>query len=326
MTLGTVLAGSFRLLRRDPRTTLGPALVVSIVTTAIGSLGQWFVSVWAVDELSTSTYTDDLGSVFLAIAMLGLLAGVLPAAVSLAANAILQGMIVIVVSRGLLGERIGFPGIRRRIRGRVGALVGWAALAFAAAMTVVALVVVVVIGLGSLGTGGIVLAVLLGILLVLGAIVLAILLGVKLGFVSPALVLERAPLGAAIRRSWALTRGFFWRLLGIQLLVAVMIGIATSIVVTPVSFAVSLITGLTLPNGGDVATYETLAGVNLAVTGFFTAIAGAFGLVIQTATTGLLYVDTRMRREGLDLVLARYVEDRQRSAATHDPFPAPGAP
>ena len=55
------------------------------------------------------------------------------------------------------------------------------------------------------------------------------------------------------------------------------------------------------------------------------AVAGAFGLVVQTVTAALLYLDQRMRVEGLDLTLARYVDDRQRGATTADPFPGGGA-
>jgi len=41
-----------------------------------------------------------------------------------------------------------------------------------------------------------------------------------------------------------------------------------------------------------------------------TAIVSAVGLVVATATTALLYLDQRMRQEGLDLDLARFVERR----------------
>ena len=37
---------------------------------------------------------------------------------------------------------------------------------------------------------------------------------------------------------------------------------------------------------------------------------GAIAAVVQTATTGLIYIDLRMRKEGLDLELTRFVEAR----------------
>ena len=45
----------------------------------------------------------------------------------------------------------------------------------------------------------------------------------------------------------------------------------------------------------------------------------AIGAVVTGATTALLYVDPRMRREGLDLELARYVETPAEQRAG-DPF------
>ena len=36
--------------------------------------------------------------------------------------------------------------------------------------------------------------------------------------------------------------------------------------------------------------------------------------VVQSATTGLIYLDLRMRKEGLDLELLRYVEAKQSGA------------
>jgi hypothetical protein len=45
----------------------------------------------------------------------------------------------------------------------------------------------------------------------------------------------------------------------------------------------------------------------------------ALGAVITGSTTALLYLDTRMRREGLDLELARYVETPA-DLRTGDPF------
>jgi len=38
---------------------------------------------------------------------------------------------------------------------------------------------------------------------------------------------------------------------------------------------------------------------------------GAIALVAQSATPALLYIDIRMRKEGLDLELLRFVEARQ---------------
>jgi hypothetical protein len=46
-------------------------------------------------------------------------------------------------------------------------------------------------------------------------------------------------------------------------------------------------------------------------------------LVVQSAATGLIYVDLRMRKEGLDLDLARYVEEVAAGHDPPDPYQAP---
>jgi hypothetical protein len=82
---------------------------------------------------------------------------------------------------------------------------------------------------------------------------------------------------------------------------------------------------LFFPNGAEPAQYELYAAAKTVVLTVVTTITGAFGLVVQTVTAALLYLDQRMRLEGLDLTLARYVDERQRGIAVADPFPSGGA-
>ena len=51
----------------------------------------------------------------------------------------------------------------------------------------------------------------------------------------------------------------------------------------------------------------------------------AMGVLLAWGVCALLYLDARMRREGLDLGLARYLEFRARREPVADPFPAPVA-
>ena len=106
---------------------------------------------------------------------------------------------------------------------------------------------------------------------------------------------------SAIARSWSLTTGFFWRTLGIMLLVAVIISFATSIVTTPLQLVISYGSLLINPNGDESATI-----------------------------IGVLVAYLRMRKEGLDLELAQFVEARQAGdTSIADPYlprEAPTAP
>jgi membrane-anchored glycerophosphoryl diester phosphodiesterase (GDPDase) len=157
----------------------------------------------------------------------------------------------------------------------------------------------------------------------LGAAVLWAWLGTKLAFVPAAIVLERLPVRAAIARSWRLTRRSFWRVFGILLLVAAMIYIATQIVSTPVSLVLFLSTSLVDPTGASSSSPDALLGAMTGTTVAVyavTSIVQGIGLVVQSATSSLLYLDLRMRREGLDLQLARYVEARQTGVPLPDPY------
>jgi len=176
------------------------------------------------------------------------------------------------------------------------------------------------------GVAGAIIAVLLGIAAFFGAIVLGAWLATRLSLVPSALMIERLPLRAAIARSWRLTIGFFWKTLGIQLLVAVIISFVTNIVSTPLQLVIGLGSSLINPNGEQTA---ALAGIVIAyiLTVVLTVVVGAIGSVMQSATAALIYIDLRMRKEGLDLELQHFVEARQAGdTSVRDPYLPPASP
>jgi hypothetical protein len=63
-------------------------------------------------------------------------------------------------------------------------------------------------------------------------------------------------------------------------------------------------------------------GVNV-ISAIVGAIVGAIGSVVQSAAISLIYIDLRMRKEGLDLQLVRYVEARQTGQHLPDPYSQP---
>ncbi|MCU1405313.1 MAG: hypothetical protein JWQ43_1616, partial [Glaciihabitans sp.] len=164
----------------------------------------------------------------------------------------------------------------------------------------------------SNSTAGFVGAVLLGLLTVAIAIALAIWLGTKLSLVPSVLFLEHATLRTAIRRSWFLTSGntYFWRTFGIEILVAAIVSVASYVVLVPVTVLLTIFSTLSNPNG-SVEVVDNTFYVTLAVTTILTALISSITSIISTAATALIYIDLRMRREGLDLTLSRFVEARQ---------------
>jgi len=146
----------------------------------------------------------------------------------------------------------------------------------------------------------------------LGAAVLWAWLATKLSLVPSVLMLERLPLRRAVARSWRLTSGYsyFWKTLGTQLLVYVIVQVAAQVVATPVSI-LAAVGGATINPNGDMTASFVLIAVSYVLTGIVSLVFAALAAVAQSAVAALIYIDIRMRKEGLDLDLTRFVEARQ---------------
>jgi hypothetical protein len=321
LTLGTILAASFQVLRRNPRPTFGFSLLVTgiIYIATFGVVGV--VAFFAFSRLEFSTSSEDAEALTAGSFALIALSSLVPIALALVGSAIVQGVMALEVARGTLGEKLRLPGLWRAARGRVGALVGWSALLAAAVLVAIVVVVLIIGGIAALGGPvGIAVSVLLGLLFAAAALAAALWLGTKLALIPSVLMLERLPLRAAIARSWSLTTGYFWRTLGILLLVSVIIQTVSGIIATPLQFVVSFGTAFLDPNGSNGGLLVGVVVVYL-LTIVFAIVFGAIGAVVQGATPALLYIDLRMRKEGLDLELSRFVEARQAGdASVVDPY------
>ncbi|MDQ1545774.1 MAG: hypothetical protein QOH69_678 [Actinomycetota bacterium] len=324
MTLGVMLGASFRVLRRNPRPVVGFSLVIHAVLAIITILVS---AVFAANALS-KYFTDVSAGAFTTEDLSNLLVAYVGSFVSAAftygGEAILQGIITQEVARGTLGEKLPLSALWGRSRGRILVLVGWAAAEIGA----IFLVAVVLIGAFALlastgGSAGVAIGVLILVLGILAALVLGIWIGTRLSLVPSALILERLPLGKAIRRSWGLVRGYFWRTFGIQLLVSVMIGIAASIAITPFTLIIGVIVGISHPTGADTAgaAFASTYTLTQIVTTIVSSLIATITAIISTSVTALIYIDLRIRKEGLDLALMRFVDARQAgNADVPDPY------
>lgn len=327
LTVGEILGGAFTVLRRNPRTTFGTALLAQVVVLVVAVVVTGGVAALAFLRVDSVLPEDREAATAGAVAVT-VAAALVPLALSLVVSALLQGLFALETSHQVLGRRLRLGGLWRLARGRLAALVGWTALLALASVLVTAVIVgVVVLGVVLGGEVGGVVAVLVALVLGLGAAVLAAWVLTKTAFVPSVIVLERAPVAAAVRRSWGLTRGGFWRTFGILLLVLVMIQVAAQVVTAPFSFLTPVVLGLFLPTGTEDPTVAIVVTAALyLVTVIVASVVGAVGSVVQTASTALLYVDLRIRREGLDLELARHVELREAGATDlPDPYRTPEA-
>jgi hypothetical protein len=233
-------------------------------------------------DLPDTSFDQDAG-VSLGIGP-GLLAGLLIRAVL---GAVLAGTVVVVVSEDLLGRRTTIGGVWRRVRPR---LVG---------LVVAALLV------GALPYVGLLLVV-PGVLL-WGAWTLTM----------PALVLEGHGPVRALRRSWRLAWPAFWRVWSIRLLSVVLGYVMQSLIATP--FALVATVTVLLTGDGSAAQIPPYA---LAIIAFGDIVAGTLVGPFYAGVLALLYVDRRMRAEGLDIALQ--LERRPATRGTAGAVPVTG--
>jgi hypothetical protein len=124
-------------------------------------------------------------------------------------------------------------------------------------------------------------------------------LWVMFALVTPALVLERCGVGTAFGRSKALVNGAWWRTFGILLLTVVIGWVISSIISLPFTLMGSATTGFT----GDPTAALSVGSLILSTIGAI--IASTITLPFSSAVTVLVYVDRRMRSEGMDIELQR---------------------
>jgi hypothetical protein len=302
LTLGEIWSGVMTAIRGNPAATIGLALV----TTTVVLVPLTLVGVWIASTLTGPTSLDASFDPTLDVysgqsgggsALLGgTLASFVPGLATYVTALLLPLFMAVVIGQGVQGRRIGLGETVRAARGRILPALGVVLLvslaAFVAVGVLTALVIAAWIGSGDGGGSG---AGLVTFLAVVVVIWLFVLFGVRWGFAVTIVVLEGAGPTLALRRSWALTRKRgFWRIFGIRLLTAIVAGIASSVITAPVSFLVGFLNG------------ESLAG-----TAWVLVLLQAGTVLVQSVLTtpfssgvdSLLYVDQRIRYEGLDVAL-----------------------
>src|SRR3954447_6683049 len=301
--VGEILDGAFQAVRSNPRSMIGISAAVVAVVTLLSLVPQAFLlhglgsaalgSAGDSTELSTREQLDVVSG--------ALEAQLFPAVLTFFAVTVLNALLIVPVSAAVLGRRTSPGEMWQRAKGRLLPAIGLALLTGLALSAVV--VAVLLPGIVVLVAGSTVPGVLLLLAGVIGAIVLAVLLAVRWSMAAPALVLEKASVTTALRRSWRLTGRSFWRVLGILLLT----GIIVSIGQAAISFPLSALSSL--PAAGQANPYENLGTVfaQLLINGVGSIIAGAVFYPFSAASSALLYIDLRMRREGLDVRLAQAV-------------------
>ena len=298
--LGEIYDGAFQAVRTNPAAMVGAAAVVVVVMTALQLVLQASMagSLSALVEMSTATSPEELPDSSELLDVLGAssAAALASQAVSVIALAVLTAIAIVVVGGAVLGRRTAGGELWGRVRGRLLPLIGLTVLV--GLMTAAAVLACFVPALlAALVDGALALA--LALLGLVAALAAGLWVDTRLALAGPALVLEEQKVGAALRRSWRLTSRGFWRLLGIRVLTFVIVMVTTAIVSAPFHVVAAVI--------GDADPLGALAPSvpQLLLTGVGSAIAATIVYPFAAAVTALLYVDQRMRLEGLDVELAR---------------------
>lgn len=283
LALGELLDGSIKVIRRYPKPTLGLAAVVALITTLLN-----VVVLLLLDNDSSFTFdsTSDSEAVFDSIAA-DLSAGLFSGAIGYLGGLVLTGALIVVVGRAVQGKPAPSNEVWAAIRPRLLPLLGLSLLTGLLTAGLIAAAVGITIALAVASEA----AALVGIPLVLGALAAAVYLFVRLSLAPAALVLEKAGVVESMRRSSVLVKGSWWRILGISLLTRLLAGILSMVLALPLGLVAAALLFASGETAALVAT-QIAGGIASVITAPFVA-----------GVTALLYVDRRMRAEGLDVAL-----------------------
>jgi hypothetical protein len=215
------------------------------------------------------------------------------------ATTIVSALLIVAVDGAVRGQSLNPGQLWARCRSRMPAVLGLALIVLFAlplVLLVAMLPGVIVVFVPSGEIAGVILMV-LGLLL--GSLAYVALYFGFWAVAAPALLLENLGVIAALRRSYRLVRGSFWRVLGIGLLTAVIAYIIRQLFSIPFAIVGGLAGAL---QGGE--SFLALL-IQLLITAVGTVLAGAVLYPFSAGVAALLYLDLRMRREGLDVELMR---------------------
>lgn len=321
--VGEILDGAFTSIRRNPRATLGIAAVLltasAVITTTLSLILVHYLGSVNLptpgQQLTTAQATHLLTQIAQVLAPTFVVSVVLAFIV----DTVLTGLLTVVIGRSVLGHKITAGEAWQIARPRMAALIGATLLIPLILIGLWAAYVIVLVVLALLHAPG----ALIGVFAALGAIagvVLTIWFVIMFRMAGPAVVLEREGPVQALKRSWRLVRGSFWRVLGITLLAGLIVLVTAGVLQLPFSIFGALAGGgnsMFPGTGGNVA--------SILISAVGGVVAGAVARPISAGVAVLLYVDLRMRREGLDLILQTAAGG---SAPTGDEFASlwrPGA-
>lgn len=308
LDVGEILGGAVSYIRANPAVTLGLAAVAVTLTQLVQLPAQHRLAAdlrgLGLGATEAPPSLRELAGAIAGSATTAAVGGVLASV----AITVLNGLLIVVLSRAVLGHRAGLGEIRaygRRVPGLIG-LSLLTTLILATAVVIAALPAVVA------GAAGVPVAVTvaLGVVGALAGVGLLVYLYVALALGAPVYILERTGVVAALSRSRQLVDPRWWRIFGVLLLATVIAAAINAIITIPTSLAGGVASA---PQPGGLLATPGVLGLVVAAIGAI--VAGTITAPFTAGVTGLLYVDQRIRREELGPALAR-------AAGTPPPTPS----
>ncbi|AXG12058.1 hypothetical protein [Intrasporangium calvum] len=295
LTLGEIWSGVFATVRGNPGATLGLALL----TTALALVPATALAIWLAGQdlgLAAVLSADPFGDPNLSAGAYSdaTLASYVPGLAMWVVSLLLPLFVALVIGHAIQGRKVTLGQTWQQTRGRILPAIGTTLLIVAMFAGVIVVVLLAAAGTWASGDGAG--SVALTVLLVVGFAAAAVYLWVKVSFAVTIVVLESAGPRRAVRRSWGLTGGRpFWRIFGIRLLTAIVASIVGSIVATPI--------GLIALFAADDPDATSMAWVLPLTQAVSLLVQGVLVTPFVSGVDSLLYVDQRIRREGLDVQL-----------------------
>lgn len=285
LAVGEILDGSVTTIRRHAGSILGVSAVVAVISALLSLASE----LWVLNDLNTiispspaatraEIERQAMEALPKALGSLGI-----SAVITMLTQTFLAGFLTVVLGKAVLGRPVRFSEAMAEAKPRWLPLLGLTLVysVLVAVPFVVGFLLLVLLGQ-------------VGVIFVLLAIPVSVFLYVRYSLATPALILEQGKIGTSLTRSARLVSGMWGRVFGILLLV-MLIGVVISLLVNWVCTLIS----------GNSLTATTLTTTAIVVTAVGQVVAQTFVTPFTSGATALLYIDQRMRREGMDLELIR---------------------
>lgn len=301
LDLGAIYDGAFRIIRFNPKATVGAAVLV----TAVANLVPIIVTAVLTTVLEVPSFTSFLnedqaafeesgteGAVGLIGIYLTMIVGGLATWLGLL---FVTGMVAHVAHAAAVGRKLTLGQAWQATQGQRWRLVGLNLIL--ALATVAALVFYLALWVILAVVGETALLVIFGLVSVPAFICGMLWFWIRVFYLPvPALMLERTGVFAAIGRGHRLSAGQFWRIFGIALLTVIITWFASQLLTTPLSL-VGILLALAVPDHGWL--------IYTATNSLAYVISYAFIAPFTAAVVALQYIDQRMRKEAHDVELMR---------------------